>query len=184
MYIAPAQGYTAPREQTFDGNRKALSLPISCKFQRNLFEVWFNTILFHDLIHVYSPAARGIQTPGDKVFMSIETSCHFGHLCWFQIIEDNSFWKIHCFTFFSYKSIRDQIWPCHKIGQGQPRVIIWINLVVLEHQMLPTKFQGHQPFDSGEEDCLRFLLYMYMGMAAILVMWPGSFEQIFVPPIP
>ena len=28
--------------------------------------------------------------------------------------------KIHCFTMFSYKSIRDQIWPCRKIGQGQP----------------------------------------------------------------
>ena len=27
-------------------------------------------------------------------------------------------------TFFPYKSIRDQIWPCHKTGQGQPRVII------------------------------------------------------------
>ena len=46
--------------------------------------------------------------------------------------------------------------------------------------MLHTKFQGHQPFGSGEEDFLRFLLYM--GMAAILVMWPGPFEQIFVPP--
>ena len=26
-----------------------------------------------------------------------------------------------------YKSLRDQIWPCCKIGQGQPRVIIWTN---------------------------------------------------------
>ena len=46
--------------------------------------------------------------------------------------------------------------------------------------MLPTKFQGYQPLGSGEEDLLRFL--PYMGMAAILVMWPGLFEQIFVPP--
>ena len=45
--------------------------------------------------------------------------------------------------------------------------------------MLHTKFQGHWPFGSGEEDFLRFL--PYMGMAAILVMWPGSFEQTFVP---
>ena len=35
---------------------------------------------FHDLKHVYSPGAGGIQSPGDKVLMSTETSCHFGHL--------------------------------------------------------------------------------------------------------
>ena len=43
-------------------------------------------------------------------------------------------------------------------------VIIWTNLVLLEHPMLHTKFQGRQPFGSGE-DFLRFL--PYMGMAAI-----------------
>ena len=35
---------------------------------------------FHDLIHVYSHKAGGIQPPGDKVLMSTETSCHFSHL--------------------------------------------------------------------------------------------------------
>ena len=45
--------------------------------------------------------------------------------------------------------------------------------------MLHTKIQDHRPFGSGEEDFLRFL--PYMGMVAILVMWPGPFEQIFVP---
>ena len=35
---------------------------------------------FHDLIHVYSPGTGGIQPAGDKVLMSTETSCHFGHL--------------------------------------------------------------------------------------------------------
>ena len=45
--------------------------------------------------------------------------------------------------------------------------------------MLHTTFQGHRPFGSGEE-FLRFL--PYIGMATILVMWPGPFEQIFVPP--
>ena len=42
--------------------------------------------------------------------------------------------------------------------------------------MLHTKFQGHRPFGSREKDFLRFL--PYMGMAAILVMWPGPFEQL------
>ena len=35
---------------------------------------------FHDLIHVYSPRARGKEPLSDKVLMSTETSCHFGHL--------------------------------------------------------------------------------------------------------
>ena len=46
--------------------------------------------------------------------------------------------------------------------------------------MLHTKFQGQQPFGSGEEDFLRFL--PYMGMAAILVMWTWLFEQTFFLP--
>ena len=46
--------------------------------------------------------------------------------------------------------------------------------------MRNTKFQGHRPFGSREEDFLWVL--PYMGMAAILVMLPGPFEQTFVPP--
>ena len=57
-----------------------ITLPIYCKFRRNLFEVWFYRFFFYDLIHVYSPGAGGIQPPGDKVLMSTETSCHFGLL--------------------------------------------------------------------------------------------------------
>ena len=58
--------------------------------------------------------------------------------------------------FFPYTSIRDQIWPCHKIGQDQPRVIIWKYLIVLEHLMQHTKFKDHRPFGSEGEDFLRF----------------------------
>ena len=74
MYIAPGQGQTAPRGQNLDVNRKALSVyPFVASFKEISF-------FFHDLIHVYSPRAGGIQPPGDKVLMSTETSCHFGHL--------------------------------------------------------------------------------------------------------
>ena len=65
------------------------------------------------------------------------------------------------------------------MGQGQPRVIIWTTLVELPYTMLHTKFQGHRSIGSGEEDFLRFL--PYMGMAAMLVMWPRLFEQTFFP---
>ena len=45
--------------------------------------------------------------------------------------------------------------------------------------MLKTKFHGHRYIGSGEEDLLRFLFYT--GMAAILVMLPRPFKQLFVP---
>ena len=38
------------------------------------------------------------------------------------------------------------------IGQSQPRVIIYINLVELESLMLHAKFQDHRSSGSGEED--------------------------------
>ena len=81
MYIAPGQGQTAPRGQHFDVNRKALSLyPFLASFKEISLNSDFIHFCFHDLIQVYSPGAEGIQPPGDKVLMSTETSCHFGHL--------------------------------------------------------------------------------------------------------
>ena len=80
MYIAPGQGQTAPRGQNLDVNRKALSLyPFVASFKEISLKSDFIHV-FHDLIHVYSLWAGGIQPPGDKVLMSTETSCHFGHL--------------------------------------------------------------------------------------------------------
>ena len=40
----------------------------------------------------------------------------------------------------------------NKIGQGQPRVIIYINVVEPESPMLHAKFQDHRTSGSGEED--------------------------------
>ena len=68
------------------------------------------------------------------------------------------------------------------MGQGQTRDLIWTTLVVLTYMMLHTKFQGHGSIGSGEEDFLRFL--PYMGMIAMLVMWPNSFVSIFIPILP
>ena len=48
--------------------------------------------------------------------------------CW-GYVESEQTWKykstrssISCFT---HTEASEQIWPCHKNGQGQPRVIIW-----------------------------------------------------------
>ena len=90
-------------------------------------------------------------------WMTLTIDIHIGsctHLlnCIYQLWchRLQKFLKIPLFYFFP-KSIRDQIWPCRKIGQGQPRVIISTNLVVHEHSMLHTKFQGNPRFGSGED---------------------------------
>ena len=67
-----------------------------------------------------------------------------------------------------------------KMGQGQHRVTIWRNLVVLNQLTLHIKFQADQPSGSWE-DLLRFL--PYMGTEAMLIMWPWPFEQISDPHI-
>ena len=71
------------------------------------------------------------------------------------------------YQFYPFKHIDDPIGPCCKIGQGQPRVVIYINFVELESPMIHAKFQDHKTSGSGE-DLFRFL--QCMGMAAILVM--------------
>ena len=59
-------------------------------------------------------------------------------------------------------------WPCNKIGQSHPEVMIYIHLIDLHFLMFHAKFQNHRPSGSGEEDFKRFLLFI--AMAAILVM--------------
>ena len=140
--------------------QKPLVTSVICyKFQKNFFEVWFYTI-FHDFIHVYSPR-HGLTTPWGRnfqvnrnvlsprsffasskiIFLKSDFIQFFSWFFMYTALGQGQT-APHCFTFFPNKSIRDQIWPCHKIGQGQPRVIIWTKLVVLKHPMLHTKFQG------------------------------------------
>ena len=58
--------------------------------------------------------------------------------------QASKYMTICCINFHPCRSIRKQIWPCHKNGQGQLSVIIWTNLVVPEYPMLYTKFQVYQ----------------------------------------
>ena len=75
---------------------------------------------------------------------------------------------IYCATMFKYKNKFLQILHSCEIGQGQPRVTIYIYSVELESLMLHAKFEDHMTSGSGEEYLQRFL--PYMSMAAILVM--------------
>ena len=45
------------------------------------------------------------------------------------------------FQLFPFKYLMNKNWPCHKIGQGQHRVIFCINFVELQSLLLHTNFQ-------------------------------------------
>ena len=64
----------------------------------------------------------------------------------------NSYRKMNILRFSPYKCIRNKIWPCHKVGQSQPRFIICAKLVGPTSQMLHTKSKSQWPFGSREED--------------------------------
>ena len=70
MYIAPGQGQTAPRGKSCDVHRNALSLyPFVASFKEIFLESDF-----HDLMHVYSPGAGGIEPPPPGQSFEVNTS--------------------------------------------------------------------------------------------------------------
>ena len=90
-------------------------------------------------------------------------------------LDLNSFWEIHCLSIFPYKSLTYQSWPCHKLGQGHCKVIICTNYDGPACPMLHTKFQGHRPFGSGEEDFWRvFTIYGRGGHLGHVTQIPGT----------
>ena len=67
MYIAPGQGQTAPRGQSFDVNRNVLSFHSFVAIFKNKMSLKSDFIeIFHDLIHVYSPGAVADSPQGTK----------------------------------------------------------------------------------------------------------------------
>ena len=68
MFIAPGEGQTSLRGQSFDVNRHVLLFhSFVASFKKNVFEVWFYTFFLHDLIHVYSPVAGKTAPRGQNV---------------------------------------------------------------------------------------------------------------------
>ena len=68
MYIAPGQGQTAPRGQSFDVHRSVLSLhSFVASFKKSLWSlILYN--FFHDLIHVYIAPGHGQTAPRGQNF--------------------------------------------------------------------------------------------------------------------
>ena len=60
---------------------------------------------------------------------------------------------------------------CRKIGQGHPRVMIYINFVELLFLILHAKFQNHWPSGSGVEDFLKvFVIYSHGGHIGLVTL--------------
>ena len=87
---------------------------------KNIFEVWFYTY-FCLFLYKYIAPGQGQTTPWGQNFYFKINLFHSGHLLYVSSIK----WLSNSFS--PYKSIRDQIWPCCKIGQSQPRFFIGTN---------------------------------------------------------
>ena len=67
MYIAPRQGQTATRGQSFDVHRNVLSFhSFVASFKKCLLSLILYNV-FHDLIHVYSPRAGAVSPRGQNL---------------------------------------------------------------------------------------------------------------------
>ena len=178
MYTAPGKGLTTPWGHNFDVNRMALSLcPFVASFRKKkLFEVWFYT---HFLMILYKNTAPG---QGQTIPWGQNFDVEQKHLVTSVICSIK--WLSNIFPeemyIFPYKSIRKHIWPCHKKGHCQPKVIIWTNFVRPKSPMLHIKPQGHWPFGSREW-FLKGFYHIWVWRPHLQVMWPRPLNKLSFP---
>ena len=98
MYIAPGQEQKTPWGQTFDVNRKPLSLrPFDASFK----QISLNSDFIHIpkcFFHMYIAPGQGQTTLCAQNLMSTEKPCHFAHLLQVSIYLKSVF--IHNFSCF------------------------------------------------------------------------------------
>ena len=97
MYIAPGQGQKTPWGQTFDVNRKPLSLrPFIASFKQISLNSDF-IYIFKCFFHMYIAPGRGRQPFVAKILMSTEKPCHFAHLLQ---VSKNYLWSLILYIIF------------------------------------------------------------------------------------
>ena len=96
--------------------------------EKKIFECYCN-------IHVYSSGVGAYQPLWSNFFFQNQILCsvHLPISCMFFLSND-------ILTFSSFKCMGDLCWPCCKICQGHPKVIIYKHIVVLQSPMLHAKF--------------------------------------------
>ena len=115
------------------------------------------------------------MTLGNSQEVTLTLNTHISSLS--SLVPGHSlqlFLKNQQFSLFLLKSLSYIIWPCRKIGQDQPRIIIWINYDGQESPILHAKFRENRSISSGEKD-FWMVFTIYIVVAAILVMWPASY---------
>ena len=87
---------------------------------------------------------------------------------------------ICCISFHPCRCIRKHSWPCHKNGHGQPSVIIWTNYSYLSTRSCIPSFKVICLLIPKKMICEGFYHIRCLDATFILVMWPGTFEHIFI----
>ena len=104
-YIALGQGQTAPRGQSFDGNRNVLSLHSFVASFKNLSsKILYN--FFHDFIHLYSPKAETDSPQGTKFSCQQKGLITLLICCKFQ----RNLFEVWFYTIFSWFNTCIQPW--------------------------------------------------------------------------
>ena len=72
MYISPGAGADNPLwTKSWCQQKSLVTLPICCKFKKNIFEVLILYIIFHIFIYVSSPGAGATIPWGQKFYINI-----------------------------------------------------------------------------------------------------------------
>ena len=95
-------------------------------------------------IHIYCPRVGAGQPLGSNFFQKNKSSVHL--LFSFKFFSSNDI-----LTNFPIQMQGQHKLTCRKMGQGHPRVMIYINFVEHLSLMLHAKFQNHRPSGSGED---------------------------------
>ena len=77
----------------------------------------------------------------------------------FRIINIISCWLFPSNDILTVILIQMHCWPCHKLGPGHHRVMIYIYIVVLEPSMLQAMFRWNRSTGSGEDFWEIFTIY-------------------------
>ena len=172
MYITLGQGQTTLCGQNLDVNRKALSLfadllQVSKKYLWRLILY----VIFHVLIHVYGPGIGADNPLGSKYLYKHKPFVTLVICC--KLLPLNDF-----LTVFPYKSMRDQF----DFAIKQVKVNLGSSF---EQTMMGPRPQCYMPSQKVIGPLVLEKIFegflSYMGMTAILVIWPRPSKQTFVP---